>query len=1572
MKRTVTKLLTLVLALSMLMTTTPVVNTATAGGGSILTVTPGCGFNMLEWDAIPGAAHYWIYRGPGPSQEYSTPLTDFPISETMFKDTINIKNGQQYCYFVKGVDDDANEFARTTEACGTPRCYEEDECVLVLKYQQDNVMYWVNDEEKGPMETPPVNVNARLFLVARYVTSEIAGTTIDWDGTSRTVIITTRDGIEIRLQIDNKDATVNGQVIQIDPNNPEVTPFISEGRTLVPMRFLAENLGATGPNDIKWFGDTKIVELRFDDPICDECEWIRGEIINTIYHAGATTPVAATSGVPYYEVEFEDCNGNLHMFFSHEDMNDPNGVNPLSEYRGCAELCVYDGIVMKWKSRADLDPCCGGGVEQLCLNMDGEILHTHFDTGTERWEVRFKNCNGVVLILFAETDLWSGNFPISQYMGCATVCITDDIIKAWNAHPEMDDCCGGEEENCFCVEVVRISCTEEFSHVYVKTEGMDALIRVPLDYNTCRRIEEAGGVGTCWKVCGEIVMDDNNQVSVEIDSITQVECPCGGPEKPCICVTITDPAGSRIYSQDANGNTWILTTDQSDIDLSQMDPQECWEVCGDIKPTSVTHSSSSREMNVVSMTQVECPCGDRSKEVCMCFTVERIACNIDPPKVYGKDENGVMWVLYLNSSKECFNMEIGSCWRLCGDMKGENEGNFRVLTNINAEPVTCPCVPDENEICKCVEILRNSCEGDMPVAYAQDVDGNMWVLVLENNNICGMMDIGTCWDICGYPAGFLGNTKALKVTYYQNHDCPCREAEEICFCVEIEDPSCGGNVNEVYAKDEKGNQVVLIFENYDECMEVEPDECWKVCGTWEYAPDGSRYFKVTGKEQVRCPCGGQVTCICVEIEDPACHGDDPMVYARDENGDSILLKFTDHYDCELMQQGDCWEVCGNWLRTADGQKSFLVTSKQKVECPCGEEKIECDEWVKGIVKYLGCREDDKIDLEINGQLVTFMSKHARVCTGFEIGDCVKACVVKVAGAPPIIVKMIKLDPKECEQGDKICFCVEVLKTRCGGDIDKAFVKDTKGNHWVILIDKNHSDMCEKMKAGTCWYVCGYRSPDGEGEYTGFKLEYIEETSCPCGQGDKEICICATILKAYCGYDRPYVLVRGEKGNQWVLYLVENNYDCEKLIPGTCWAVCGMPAEAVNGVRGVKLTYFEQVECPCVSEEVAFCVEVEDPACHGDRAVVYARKPGGDQIVLVFKDPYECETMRQGECWEVHGSWFFDDYFGKVLFRVASMGKVDCPCGGGDKEICICATVIQNRCDWNRPHVIVFDEHGRKWLLYVDDTDVCTIFDEGTCWAVCGYPTDGDGDINGLKVTSYDMVECPCLSEETALCIEVEDPACGGDPPKVYARLPNDKQIVLYFDSEDECMMMQQYECWYVHGSWFFNTDTGEIGFHVASMEKTECPCQQPDSEKYEVFDMIVYDRACDLRIPFYTAVYNGHLYKVYLPNGFDCYKYKVYNCIKVKGTMNGNEIDAVNITDDECDIKGLYGCTVISTHCDEGYIKIKYSPETYKLYYPPYFDCSSINPGDCLTFRGVIYTTGVIEKVSILKVVPCN
>jgi hypothetical protein len=238
-----------------------------------LSATGECGYVNLKWDEVKGANGYWIYRGPDKGKEFSTPLTDFPIKTTSFKDDINIEKNTQYCYYITAVDANASEFARSIEACATTICQQErqePDCKLVLKYQVGSPLYWVNDDSRGPMETPPVIINSRMFLVIKYVTGEIDGTKLEWIASQREVKITTRKGDVIELWIGKKDAKINGRQIQIDPNNPKVVPVINNGRTLLPMRFVGENLGATGSDGIKWFEPTKTVELHVDDPVCDK------------------------------------------------------------------------------------------------------------------------------------------------------------------------------------------------------------------------------------------------------------------------------------------------------------------------------------------------------------------------------------------------------------------------------------------------------------------------------------------------------------------------------------------------------------------------------------------------------------------------------------------------------------------------------------------------------------------------------------------------------------------------------------------------------------------------------------------------------------------------------------------------------------------------------------------------------------------------------------------------------------------------------------------------------------------------------------------------------------------------------------------------------------------------------------------------------------------------------------------------------------------------------------------------------------------------------------------------------
>lgn len=141
-----------------------------------------------------------------------------------------------------------------------------DNCTVVMQFQQGSVDYTVDGESQYPMDTAPVNCWDRLFLVIRYVTDSLPDTEIAWDDNERRVTISSNKGNTIDLWIGKHIASIDGIAVQVDPDNPEVVPFIENGRTLLPLRFVCENLGAEEEDDIVWDEQTRTVTINFETP----------------------------------------------------------------------------------------------------------------------------------------------------------------------------------------------------------------------------------------------------------------------------------------------------------------------------------------------------------------------------------------------------------------------------------------------------------------------------------------------------------------------------------------------------------------------------------------------------------------------------------------------------------------------------------------------------------------------------------------------------------------------------------------------------------------------------------------------------------------------------------------------------------------------------------------------------------------------------------------------------------------------------------------------------------------------------------------------------------------------------------------------------------------------------------------------------------------------------------------------------------------------------------------------------------------------------------------------------------
>ncbi len=103
--------------------------------------------------------------------------------------------------------------------------------------------YIVND-------VPPTIRNARTMLPIRFIVEGLGGT-VAWDEAAQSVTILKGDTV-IEIMIGQTYALVNGERVALDS-----PAFIENDRTYLPLRFVAENLGAI----VLWDGDTQQIYI---------------------------------------------------------------------------------------------------------------------------------------------------------------------------------------------------------------------------------------------------------------------------------------------------------------------------------------------------------------------------------------------------------------------------------------------------------------------------------------------------------------------------------------------------------------------------------------------------------------------------------------------------------------------------------------------------------------------------------------------------------------------------------------------------------------------------------------------------------------------------------------------------------------------------------------------------------------------------------------------------------------------------------------------------------------------------------------------------------------------------------------------------------------------------------------------------------------------------------------------------------------------------------------------------------------------------------------------------------------
>lgn len=139
--------------------------------------------------------------------------------------------------------------------------------------------------------TKPVIINGRTLIPVRTIINKMGGT-IGWDSSLRQIVIFANNKT-IKMTLNNKNASIKPiGAANWSYKNIDVAPQSINGRTMVPLRFVSEELGAK----VDWNNATKKITLTFSPSSPDLAKWtgVWQTDIGLIVFNQAGTDVTAT------------------------------------------------------------------------------------------------------------------------------------------------------------------------------------------------------------------------------------------------------------------------------------------------------------------------------------------------------------------------------------------------------------------------------------------------------------------------------------------------------------------------------------------------------------------------------------------------------------------------------------------------------------------------------------------------------------------------------------------------------------------------------------------------------------------------------------------------------------------------------------------------------------------------------------------------------------------------------------------------------------------------------------------------------------------------------------------------------------------------------------------------------------------------------------------------------------------------------------------------------------------------------------------------------------------------------
>lgn len=134
---------------------------------------------------------------------------------------------------------------------------ESENAKTTMVFIIDNNSYTANGE-LIVMDVSPMIIEGRTMLPIRYAATPL-GADIQWNGGEKKVTLILGEK-KLELWVGKSDALIDGLIVPIDALNANVKPLIINGRTMLPLRFVTENLGC----ELIWDPVTKKVTITKD------------------------------------------------------------------------------------------------------------------------------------------------------------------------------------------------------------------------------------------------------------------------------------------------------------------------------------------------------------------------------------------------------------------------------------------------------------------------------------------------------------------------------------------------------------------------------------------------------------------------------------------------------------------------------------------------------------------------------------------------------------------------------------------------------------------------------------------------------------------------------------------------------------------------------------------------------------------------------------------------------------------------------------------------------------------------------------------------------------------------------------------------------------------------------------------------------------------------------------------------------------------------------------------------------------------------------------------------------------